>query len=85
MSKTKDTNTTSCDVEASTPTSTLNDVVQRLETLNETLYRAGQLLASIDDRLTPRGNQAPSPAQQADSRRPLSNQPQWSQTVSGGW
>ena len=67
------------------PTSPTARALQRLENINETLFRAGQLLASIDERLTPRSGPGPSAAARADSSRPLSNTPQWSENVSGNW
>lgn len=88
MSKTKDTTTvkdTNTTEAATAEVSPIDAIINRLDTLNETLFRAGQLLASIDERLGTRGGQGPSAAYQADYRRPLSNQPQWSQNVSGGW
>jgi hypothetical protein len=67
------------------PTSLTDQVLEQLKTLNDTLFRCGQLLSSIDDRLSPRKQYVPSPAARADANRPLSNQPQWSNNVAGGW
>ena len=62
---------------------TIDSIYQQLQKLNETLYRCGQILAAIDDRLAPQVQQTPN--MYADSNRPLSNKPQWSSNVSGGW
>lgn len=74
--------------EQQTPTAEVGDttdVLSQLKTLNETLFRCGQLLSSIDDRLSGKRSSGPSPAVQADARRPLANKVAWSNNVAGGW